>query len=536
MGSEGTRRQIKVASRLDKDLSRLVRKSAKGSFVLILGQFISTLISAVGVIVIARFLGSTSYGQVSVAMIPISIALLFSDLGINSALVRHLSQYRHEENYENLKTYMRAGLLINASVGMVFSIIIYALSGFLAYDIFHQPDLDLLIKIGSISILAQNMLSTTQSIFIGFERMELQSYTTILYAILKTLLGPVLIWLGYGPLGAIIGLTLPYIVAASFGMLFIVILIMRGLKENGGQSLFTACRMMLVYGYPLFFSALLSGGLSQLNSFLMAVYVTLDLVGNYNAALNFGVLISFLTQPISIALFPLFSKLDYRESESLKVVFQSTIKYASLITMPIVIVLVALSDQIIRIVYTRGFSYAPLFLEIYALNFVFNVVGGLSLGNLLNSQGRTDINFRMTLSTLAIGLPLSFLLIPQYGIIGILLIQLVASRPGMFYGLWWIKKNFGFTVDWVSSAKILLVSLFTWAVTKIILSLLGLRYLYEFFLGGFLIVVMFLLLLPLTGTIDRDDIRNIRSIGSTIKPLEPFVNLVLNILEKLMRK
>jgi O-antigen/teichoic acid export membrane protein len=259
-------------------------------------------------------------------------------------------------------------------------------------------------------------------------------------------------------------------------------------------------------------------------------------MGNYNAATNFGVLISFLTQPIATALFPLFSKLNFRKDDSLKIVFQSTVKYAALITMPIVTVLVTLSDQIIRIVYVHGFSYASQFLWIYTLNFIFNAVGAISLSNLLNSQGRTDINLRMTLSALIIGLPLCFVLIPTYGVLGLLIIQLLASKPGLFYGLWWIKRNFGFTVDWLSSVKILFVSLCTWAITRIILSLLGLRYLYEFFVGGFLIVVLFLLLLPLTETIDREDIRNIRSIGSAIKPLEPFVNLVLNILEKLIRK
>jgi stage V sporulation protein B len=530
-----TRRQIKVAGRLNKDLSRLVQKSAKGSFILILGQFISTLISAVGVIVIARFLGSTNYGQVAVAMIPINIALLFSDLGVNSALVRYLSQFRHEENYDALKSYIKAGLLINASIGVLLSVIVYALSGLLA-GIFNQPDLDLLIKIGSVNVLAQSMLSTAQSIFTGFERMELQSYTTILFATLKTLIGPVLIWLGYGPVGAIIGLTLPYIVAGSLGVFLVMFLLVSRLNKDGGESLLGTGRTMLIYGYPLFFSTFLSGGLGQLNNFLLALYVSSDLMGNYNAATNFGVLISFLTQPIATALFPLFSKLNFRKDDSLKIVFQSTVKYAALITMPIVTVLVTLSDQIIRIVYAHGFSYASQFLWIYTLNFIFNAVGAISLSNLLNSQGRTDINLRMTLSALIIGLPLCFVLIPTYGVLGLLIIQLLASKPGLFYGLWWIKRNFGFTVDWLSSVKILFVSLCTWAITRIILSLLGLRYLYEFFVGGFLIVVLFLLLLPLTETIDREDIRNIRSIGSAIKPLEPFVNLVLNILEKLVRK
>jgi len=48
-----------------------------------------------------------------------------------------------------------------------------------------------------------------------------------------------------------------------------------------------------------------------------------------------------------------------------------------------------------------------------------------------------------------------------------------------------------------------------------------------------MIVIIFLLLLLITRAIEGTDIR---SIGSTIKPLELFVNLVLSTLEKLVRR
>jgi O-antigen/teichoic acid export membrane protein len=61
----------------------------RGSFILIGGQLLSTLISVLGAILVARFLGSTSYGQIAIALVPVSIASILSDLGINSALIKY---------------------------------------------------------------------------------------------------------------------------------------------------------------------------------------------------------------------------------------------------------------------------------------------------------------------------------------------------------------------------------------------------------------------------------------------------------------
>lgn len=53
------------------------------------------------------------------------------------------------------------------------------------------------------------------------------------------------------------------------------------------------------------------------------------MIGNYQVAMNFMVLISFFTTPISTVLFPAFSKLSpERDEEALHTVFQSSIKYA----------------------------------------------------------------------------------------------------------------------------------------------------------------------------------------------------------------
>lgn len=66
-----------------------VRGSARGSLLLMMGQIVSTIVSALTIIVVARLLGPEKYGVVTVVMVPIGLALLVQDLGVNTALTRY---------------------------------------------------------------------------------------------------------------------------------------------------------------------------------------------------------------------------------------------------------------------------------------------------------------------------------------------------------------------------------------------------------------------------------------------------------------
>ena len=67
-------------------MSKLIgvaRESVRGGFYLFLGNFLSTLISAIAIIVIARLLGPSDYGLYNISLIIPSLLVLFTDLGVN---------------------------------------------------------------------------------------------------------------------------------------------------------------------------------------------------------------------------------------------------------------------------------------------------------------------------------------------------------------------------------------------------------------------------------------------------------------------
>ncbi|MCK4827217.1 oligosaccharide flippase family protein, partial [bacterium] len=191
---------------MEKKFSDMVQLSTRGSLVLMIGQMASTLISAIGAIIIARFLGSTHYGIISIAQIPINVSMLLLNNGISNAIIHFLAESRHENKLENLRPIVVTGFLINMVIGFMATITVYQLAGYLSNTVFKITELEQLIKILSVSLLAQSMVNTSISVFAGFERMELRSLLNILLSILRTITGPALIFFGYGVIGAALGI------------------------------------------------------------------------------------------------------------------------------------------------------------------------------------------------------------------------------------------------------------------------------------------------------------------------------------------
>jgi O-antigen/teichoic acid export membrane protein len=496
-------------------------------------QLVSTLISALGTMIVARMLVPENYGSITVAMVPINIAMLFRDMGVNSALTKYISQYRYEEKGLKLSILLKTGLGLNLGIGLILTVLIFSISGFLSRVVFQDPGLQVLIQVASLDLMGQNLLTSSKAVFAGYERMELHSMLTIIYSVLRTILAPLLVFMNYGAFGAVTGHTIPLLLSGMIGVVLVFLYFMGSSKSTTNQ-LRGAANTIMSYGFPLFFSGILGGSLTHLYNFLMALYADKGMIGNYSAATNFGVLVSFFTMPIATTLFPLFSKLDYREGGTLRTVYQLSVKYVAIITLPIVAGMISLSDQIIKIVYPSGYQFASYFLTLYALNFLFIGLGSLGLGNLLNSQGKTNINFRGTLINVFLGIPLGVLLIPRYGVTGLLISQLL-TKAGLIYNLWWTWKNFGFSIDWISSIKIFLSAGSATATVILILTNLELSYIVEFLVGGSILVAIYSIGIVILGVVDEGDISNLRKIVLGLGPLTPLFELLLNFLESLIQ-
>jgi O-antigen/teichoic acid export membrane protein len=194
-----------------------------------------------------------------------------------------------------------------------------------------------------------------------------------------------------------------------------------------------------------------------------------------------------------------------------------------------------LSQPAVSTLFGKTYSTAPLFLALLAITYIFPAFGSLSTSNFINSQGKTTFNLYLTIITAAIGFPMGYILILQFGVLGLIATALIAGIPSTVISLYWVRKHYELTVDWRSSAKILLSSAVAAALTYALISELGFSNWIRLIIGIVFFAFVFIAAALLTQTIDKSDIENLRNMVSGLGIIGKIFNRILNIIEKLMK-
>jgi O-antigen/teichoic acid export membrane protein len=514
--------------------AKMAQVSVKGGFHLLWGLVVSTVISSVGTIFIGNLLGDENYGLYYIALQVPNLISTFRDWGISVAIIKYTAQYNTEDKAAKIRAVFTASILFETILGLILSAVAFMFSGLLA-QLYGRPNITPLIQIASFTILTTALLSTAQSAFTGMERMELNSIALVIQSIIKTALVLTLVILGLGSLGAVTGFTVASLIAGLIAVLLMWAL-HRNLPKpiNNTLEIKNTIRTMFNYGLPLSIASIIATFQTYFYAFILPIFVAPDLIGNYAIANTFVALITFFAIPVNTVLFPAFSKLDpQKDKETLKNVFQFSIKYASLLVVPAAAIVITLSRPGISILFPE-YPSAPLFLALLAVNYLYTALGNLSIGNLINSQGQTKFNLKLSLITFAIGFPLSILLISQFGILGLIIITLTAGIPSLIIALRWLKKQYEVTVDWASSAKILLSGALASAITYALITQLAFSNLTALIVGAIVFLLTFIIAIVLTRAITKSDIDNMRNTTTVLGPLARIANLILNIIEKLL--
>jgi O-antigen/teichoic acid export membrane protein len=463
---------------------------------------------------------------------------ILRDWGVNSAMIQFSAQYKAEGRTQEIRSIFVSGLIFEILLGLTLSAICFVLSDFLATTAFNRPDIAPLIKIASFTILATGIVNAATAAFTGVERMELNSIMLVCQSIIKTILVIALVFLGLGAYGATIGHTIGFAFAGLIGILLLWVLY-RTLPKPVELNLEIKAyiKAMFKYGLPLSLSAIISGILTQFYAFLLPIHYVTDnsIIGNYGIAVNFVVLISFFATPITTMLFPAFSKLDpEKDKATLKNVFQFSVKYAAFIVVPVASLVMALAEPAVSTLFGATYQTAPLFLALTAISYLYTAFGSLSTGNLINSQGQTAVNLYFTVLLAAIGFPMGYILIMQFGVLGLILTMLTTGVLGVFISLAWTKKRYGVTIDWKSSAKILFSSLIAATITYAVINQLSFSNWIRLIIGVVIFVPTLIAATLLTKTINETDINNLREMISALGPLRSLLNRLLTLIEKIM--
>jgi stage V sporulation protein B len=514
---------------MDKKVKSLLRESARGSLILMISQLSSTVILAVGMLISARFLGSTKWGILNIANSVVSFGATFQNIKVRPGLVKHISNLRYEEDEGNIGSYVKVGVLLSMIASLIIFTIVFMSSDYLAVNYYKNPELGFYIKILSFSLFAKNMLTTVYGVVIGFERMEYYGIMQVVYSILKSLLTPLLVFFGFGLFGAVIGELGPVTITGIIATIILFKLINPSKGEKTISYLLIA-KQLLRFGIPLYFSSLLLGIRPNLYTSLLGVHVSEEIVGNWSVVLWFSTLISFVNAPISNALFPLFSKLD--NNQDLEFVYKIGVKYSTLFVFPIIFTIMSLSDNIFAVLFPGDYVLAPTFLRYYMITFLYIGLGLTCNGSLLNGRGLTNSVFTANLIQFIITVPFSFYIIPNFGVNGIIFLLLIGTLLSQIYNLYTIKNSFGFSFNIKESSKIFFAGIFSYIITSYFINIIDFHPLFELILGGLLSLSSYMFGILLFKVINKGDIEYVNELSESFGPLSPIFKTFINLIER----
>jgi O-antigen/teichoic acid export membrane protein len=482
-------------------------------------------------LLVARNLGSTSWGLLSIANSIVTLVQLFQDIGIRDALVIFISQNRGENKPGNVRVFMKAGLLISLTTAIILTLVLVVLSDYIAINWYNEPDLGFLVRILSLAIIGRALLFGSYGVTVGFERMELRGSLRIVYSFMKSIVSPFLVLFGLGTLGGVLGEVGPILIAGGLGLYFTILLYKNLSDEEPEISLRSAIKTIFSFSLPLYLANLLTSTRMQLLTFLMGLYLGDEITGNWTIVLWFSSLLSFINLPVRTTIYPLFSKTT--DISELEYVYKNSIKFATLLTYPIAFTIMALSDQIIEALFTSDYVYAALFLRLYMITFLFSGVGGSSNVPLLNSQMKTKETFRIKLIPFLITIPSCIVVIPRYGAVAAIILLILGMTVSKFYAVSRVWNIFGFRFHLSSTIKMMLAGLTSSGFTYYLFSRISVNPWIELMAGGCVSVLLYLTLILLMKTLTQADYIRLNKLGKELGPVsKPFL-IFLTLIEKI---
>ncbi|MEM3142812.1 MAG: oligosaccharide flippase family protein, partial [Zestosphaera sp.] len=287
---------------LSEEFEKVLVRTSRDAFVVFVGNFLSTLFLAVSAIIVARLLQPENYGIYSVSLLVSSVLLLFTDFGIDSALVKYVSKFNALRKEEIVKEVVFKGLVLKLFVVSVVSVVNYLFAFELSTTLAERPELAYYVSLTSILTFSTALMNSFLAIMTALGRMKLRSFVMIMQSLTKLLLSPLLVLLGFGVLGALLGHIASYVVSCVTG--FVVMLSYVKLKKP--RENIVRSYDLVRFGLPLYLSGLLSVVLQRLQYVMLARIATNAELGNMQAANQFISLITLTIAPFSITLFPVF--------------------------------------------------------------------------------------------------------------------------------------------------------------------------------------------------------------------------------------
>lgn len=406
-----------------------MRTAIKNSSFLMAAEIFSRIISFILSIWIVRILGAVDYGKFSFAMSLGLLFAVFSDLGINTIMVREIAREK-----DLAAKYVGNMLVLRFMLSVAAWLLIFTSVHLLGYP----GNMVTLVCLVGCGIILNNLSEVFTSVFRAYEKMEFAALMTLVQRTLPLILGLLALLRGWG----LKGLAWVYLFVGMICVLLSFIILIRKFTVPRIEVDFGFWRTIIEKSAPLGLSLIFTVIYFRISTIMLSKMHGDSAVGWFSASNRLIESLMFIPIGLVGAFFPVFSNLYLKAPQSLLDTSRKVIKLLLIIVLPVAVGTTILGDKIIQFLYGTQFSSSvlPLRILIWAEVIIFvNYV----LTQLVVATNRQKYNAIFTFICSVFNVALNFLLIPKLSYIGASITSLATEGLLFVMCFYLIQKTLG---------------------------------------------------------------------------------------------
>ena len=342
-------------------------------------RFANKIVGFIVSIILARLLLPEDFGLVAMTSIFLTIASVFVDSGLGTALVQ-----QKDIDKDDINTVFIFGLCLST----ILYLILFHCAPFIA-ALYKDTRLISILRLLGLNLIPSSLCSVQGAIIsrsLNFRKFFLISLTS---SIISAIVGLFMAFLDFG-LYALVGQSLTQTLCAT--LLYCKIVKWR-----------PSCRFSIIklkqlysYGINLLAANLIGTFFNELRGFLIGVKYKPDDLAYYNRGDSIpGFINSTVTGSLVGVMLPAISRVQ--DSEMIvRQYLRRSMQISTFILAPILFILISSSKDIIILLYTEKWIRAVPFMQVACINYVFTILSSANL-QAINAIGRSDVTLKLEL-------------------------------------------------------------------------------------------------------------------------------------------
>lgn len=494
-----------------------LKRIVKGTTILFIGTFLGMFLAFVSRILMARYLTVAEYGMFSIGYAILSIAIMFSLLGLDHGVIRQIGFYRGKRDLKKVRMIVYSAIQISFIISVAVFLLLFISSDFIALNLFHDANVAPILRILSIGIPFLALIMIFVSIYVGFEKATVKTYfQDLLINIIFILFLISILILNLSFINVIYG----YVLSIIITFLLITIFIMKISPLKLGKKPMSISHMrkeLLIFSLPLLAVKMYAMIMAWTDTIMLGYYRGVDDVGKYNAALLIARAVPIVLSCMMYIYIPIISKLHSQgQSREIKRTYAITTKWVFFVTFPFFLVVILFPKASLNFLFGTRYTGAYLSLQILAFGFFVHVFLGLNSSTLL-SLGETRFLMWSSIISTIVNIILNITLIFWMGIIGA---ALATALSLIFINILISIKCYRkydihpFTRNYLKPILASILAIFPVYLISKYLS--GIIYIWMLPLLFILFLILYCLSILFTKSFDREDVMIIHMIESKL--------------------